>query len=389
MSNLSVEKIPCPKCGAMMDANARYCIRCGTINPNQETNQVVKKAIQQSVENYHSGEIPLIRDSRNSQTAVADNTGNKKFAFLVTYLLYVGMILITGIATYLTGITSFDLLIISSYPLTVIFLSVVFLYIYSIELIFMKCNKPWWAGLVPIYNLMVLGDISFHNKYIGLLSLVPVVGQVFLLVMLYNLGKKFKYNGVLTVLLSIIYVPIIGFSDHLYEGKTYVTSGDAKSLEKDYRRKKVFFSTLILFLLIGTVLFIMGNMGKVRKTQKTINASYYVIASNQALKQVKKAVENNTLVCDETNYDANKGVYYVYYPDLGDSVFLPLYVARDVISAYVKIDNNKNPREYYVSMTDGKQGFAETIESEISMDTVSDYTTLVEPPKGNTCRVGQ
>ena len=40
-------------------------------------------------------------------------------------------------------------------------------------------------------------------------------------------------------------------------------------------------------------------------------------------------------------------------------------------------------------MTDGKQGFAETIESEISMDTVSDYTTLVEPPKGNTCRVGQ
>lgn len=362
-------KVICSNCGKKISKSTKYCMHCGAANP----------------EAFNVGDQALAND----RAAIANNTGNRSFAFFVTYIIYLGLILITGVGAYLTGVTSFDILIVSTYPMTMIAITVMFIYIYSIELIFMKCNKPWWAGLIPIYNLIVLGDITFHKKYIGLLCFVPIVGQIFLIVMIYKLGKCFKYNGVLTVLLSIIYVPIIGFSDHLYEGKAYVTSGDAKSLEKDYRRKKIFFSTLILFLLIGTVLFIMGNMGKVRKTQKTINASYYVIASNQALKQVKKAVENNTLVCDETNYDANKGVYYVYYPDLGDSVFLPLYVARDVISAYVKIDNNKNPREYYVSMTDGKQGFAETIESEISMDTVSDYTTLVEPPKGNTCRVGQ
>lgn len=383
---MNQEKIICPKCGREIKSDARFCIYCGTIIVANETNEKVARIVQKSIDDYHTGKVPLVEQT-SGPTAIASNTGNRSFAFYVTYFLYLCLIIITGVIAYLTGVTSFDILLISSYPMTIIALSICFLYLYSIELIFMKCNKPWWGGLVPVYNLMILGDIAFHKKYIGLLCLVPVVGLLFLLVILYKIGEKFKYNGFLTALLSIVFVPIIGFSDHLYEGKVYVTSGDNKSLEKDYRRKKIFFTTLILLLICGCVLFVMGNMGKVRKTNKAINGAYYVMASKKTIKKVQEAVEANTITCDNINYNSNSGVYYIEYPDLGDSIYLPLYITRDSISAYVKIDNNKNPREYYISMTDGKYGFPETLGSEVSTKTVLEYTKLKVLPDKQICQI--
>ena len=220
---MNEERIPCPKCGQPMQKSARYCIHCGTINAAYETNKKVVSAINKSIADYNTGKMPLIKE-KNKGAAIANNTGNRKLAFILTYLLYLLMIIMTGIATYLTGVNTFDILIMSSYPMTIILISVMFLYIYSIELIFMKCNKPWCDGLVPIYNLIVLGDITFHKKYIGLLSFVPIIGQIFLLVMLYKLGEKFKYSGLLTMLFSILFIPIIGYSDHLYEGNADGTS---------------------------------------------------------------------------------------------------------------------------------------------------------------------
>lgn len=381
------QKIPCPKCGELMNATARYCMRCGTINPNLESNRVLTKSIQKSINDYKAGKTDLL-PGQKSNIGIANNTGNRKFAFYVTYLLYLLFIIVTGLSTYLTGINTFDLLIISSYPMIVIFLSIIFLYIYGIELVFMKCNKPWWGGLVPIYNLMVLGDIAFHNKYIGLLGLVPVIGQLFILVVFYQIGVKFKYNGILTALLSVIYIPIIGYGDHLYEGMTFVSTGDSKSLEKDYRYKKVFFGTLVLLLICGVVLFVMGNMGKVRKANRAINGTYYVLTSSKMTKQVGEAAENNQLRCSGVEYNPNSGIYYVNYLDVGEKVHLPLYMMRDVISGYVKIDNNKSPRELSISLTDGTYGFAETLESEISIDTVTEYTSLEGIPTNLICEIG-
>lgn len=375
MNGDTQERIPCPKCGQLMYKTSRCCTHCGTINPDYVHNNNLLKNIQKSIDEYQTGKTPLIKE-KSSQAQIANNTGNRIFAFYVTYLLYILFIVVTAISSYMTGITSFDILIISTYPLTIITVSVIFLYIYSIELVFMKCNKPWWAGLVPIYNLMVLGEIAFHKKYIGLLSLIPGLGLIFLLVMLYQIGEKFKFNGLLTALFSIIVIPYLGFSDRLYEGKVYVSSNDNKSLEKDYRNKKIFFSTLILLILCGVVLFLMGNMGKVRKSGKIIKGGYYVIASKQVLRKVKTAVEAGNIDCGDISYNSSAGNYYISYNDLGNSVYLPLYMMRNPISAYVRVDNDKNPREYYVSMSDGEFGFAETIESEIVPEDVREYTQI-------------
>ena len=41
-----------------------------------------------------------------------------------------------------------------------------------------------------------------------------------------------------------------------------------------------------------------------------------------------------------------------------------------------EVDNNKNPQEFYVSMTDGKYGFKETLEANINSDIVTTYPEL-------------
>ena len=93
------QKIPCPKCGELMNATARYCMKCGTINPNLETNRVLTKSIQKSINDYKSGKSPLLNEG-NSNIGIANNTGNRKFAFYVTYLLYLFCIIVTGLVTY-------------------------------------------------------------------------------------------------------------------------------------------------------------------------------------------------------------------------------------------------------------------------------------------------
>lgn len=376
-SEQNEKKIPCPKCGELMRADARCCIKCGTVNAAYETNKLVLDSTQEAINDYKAGKTELIiAHKKNQQVGLANNTGNREFSFYVTLFLYLFCVIVIGLSTYSSGVTSFDTLIISSFPFLLMFISIVFLYIYSIELVFMKCNKPWWAGLVPIYNMLVLAEITFSNKYLGLICLVPIIGQLFTLAMFYKLGEKFKYSGLLTALLSIIYMPIIGYGDHLYEGKVFVSSGDELSLEKDYRRKKLFFGILIFLLLVGLVLFVMGNMGKIRKADKTISGSYYKLASVRALKYVKKAISEDRIDCGLDTYNNGQGVYYIKFGDLGDYVHLPLYMSRDPITAYVKVDNNKNPQEFYVSMTDGKYGFKETLEANINSDIVTTYPEL-------------
>ena len=130
--------------------------------------------------------------------------------------------------------------------------SIAFIYIYSIQLIFVKCNQKWWYALIPFYNLFVLCDIVFRKKWLGIILLIPVIGQIFLLVILYKMAMKFKYSGLLAILFPIIFVPLMGFGTRLYEGVSYIS--EDRTLEKDYKRKKVFFVTLMILLVLSGIL---------------------------------------------------------------------------------------------------------------------------------------
>ena len=191
-----------------MNSNSRYCMKCGNLNSDHEANQSMKPYIKDNAEAYQVGSGEYI-SSNSVQTSIGNNTGNRKLCFIVNFSIYMFIIIISTIIVLLKG--NMDILYVrdSFLPYLLVIVSTIFLYCYSIELIFMKCNKPWWSGLIPIYNFMVLSEILYKKKLLGLITLIPIIGELYILVMFYTLGKRFKFNGLLTVVLSLIFIPII------------------------------------------------------------------------------------------------------------------------------------------------------------------------------------
>ena len=107
----------------------------------------------------------------------------------------------------------------------VLSMAVTVLMIVSMWKVFTKAGKPGWAAIIPVYNTVVLFQISGLNPWLILLSIVPFVNfiAVPVLMILANvkLAKAFGKGGgfaVGLILLNAIFMPILAFSDAEYEG---------------------------------------------------------------------------------------------------------------------------------------------------------------------------
>lgn len=379
-------KVFCPRCGSEMNSNSRYCMKCGYLNPNDPANQNMQQYIpQQQVSSYQIGSGQTItHNSEEVTTAIASNTGNKKNCFLINYLLYMFIIIVSYFLIVGSKATNFEAVKNSLFPYVAFITSIVFLFVYSMELVFMKANKRWWHALIPFYCLFVLTDIVFKKKWLGILLLIPGIGQVFFLVTLYVLGSKFKYNGLLTMLLPVIYIPMMGFGSRLYEGVNYIS--EEKTLEKDYKRKKIFFISLMIFLILGGALIFWTNIIEIKGKASKITHYYYVFATNQIVDKTKQLAKENYLECEDYPYNESSGIYYVEYADIGSVAYLPLYYMRDVISGYVVIDNSNGESKYYVSLSDGVYGYPETLSNEVNFETIVPYEKIKSRTDLNICR---
>lgn len=383
--------IYCSRCGAEMKASSRYCMKCGNLNYDHPENNNMKKFIdEKNVQSYEvgSGKFIMGNVSNNSGVikSIANNTGNKGLCFYLTFSLYLVLLLISIFPLFFKGNFSLDTVVASTFPIKCIIFSVAFLYIYSIELLFMKANKRWWAGLIPIYNVMILSEMAFNKKNLGLIVLVPVVGVIYLFVLFYKIGEKFEYSGIITVLFNVVMIPVIAFGDHLYDKRTF-TDDSVNSTEVDYKRKKTFLLMALVFCIIGIALLVYANMTQVKSTSEGASNYYYVYATNKMVKKLSEAIESGEITCeDDVTYDASTGTYYFYIGDAGDEFNLFLQIMRDPIEAYIKIENVNGEAKYYISMTDGKKGFAETLAEEVTTDTIVDYPSLTTDYKnGNSC----
>ena len=378
--------IYCDRCGAEMDSNARYCMKCGNLNYNHEANKNMQQFIKnekQSTYEVGSGKFMVnntISNNINSQvrTSIANNTGNKLVCFLLNFGIFIAIMLI-NLSSVLKGNSfSIDLLANSLFPMYAITVSVIFIYVYSLQLIAVKCNKPWWSMLIPVYNLMVLSEITFKKKWIGLLTLIPYVGILVFLAMIYMLGKKFNYNGILTVVLSFIYLPLIAYGTHAYEGYVFVEDSLNKSIERDYRLKKLFLTIVLLFLIVGVLLTVKLNLSFIDKGSKSASNYYFVFASKRMVSKTKRVVKDNIVTCSQGDYTPESGIYYLYFSDISDYVFLPFHLQRDTISGYIKIDNTNGESKYYISLSDGTYGFSETYIDDITEKSVVKYKEVID-----------
>lgn len=107
----------------------------------------------------------------------------------------------------------------------VISLVVYVLMVVAMWRMFTKANKPGWAALIPIYNMVVLYQIAGLNPWLLLLYIIPFVNfiaSIVLAIMLcINLSKAFgKSSGfaVGLIFLNTIFMLILGLGNSEYVG---------------------------------------------------------------------------------------------------------------------------------------------------------------------------
>ncbi len=95
-------------------------------------------------------------------------------------------------------------------------LAILVLILISLWKIFVKAGQPGWAGIIPIYNLVILVLNIIKKPAIWILiGLIPIVN----ILVFMELAKKFGkpgWHGVLIFLFSFIYLPYLAFSDAKY-----------------------------------------------------------------------------------------------------------------------------------------------------------------------------
>jgi len=87
--------------------------------------------------------------------------------------------------------------------------------------IYTKAGEPGWAVIVPFYNFIVLLRIIGKPWWWLLLCFIPFVNFVMLILIYVGLAKSFGKGvgfGIGLILLSPIFIPILGFGSAQYQG---------------------------------------------------------------------------------------------------------------------------------------------------------------------------
>ena len=107
----------------------------------------------------------------------------------------------------------------------IIMLAVAVFSIVAMWKVFKKAGKEGWAALIPIYNLVVLFQISGIDPKKLFWFLLPFIGQIIVfvyLIMAYiNLAKAFgKPSGFAAglIFLNVVFMGILAFDDSVYSG---------------------------------------------------------------------------------------------------------------------------------------------------------------------------
>ncbi len=103
----------------------------------------------------------------------------------------------------------------------VIYLAVFVLIIAGMWKIFTKAGKPGWAAIIPIYNLVVLLEVTGKPVWWIILFLIPIVNFIMVIIVYHQLSLSFG-QGVGTtiglIFLPFIFIPVLGFGSAKYVG---------------------------------------------------------------------------------------------------------------------------------------------------------------------------
>ena len=103
----------------------------------------------------------------------------------------------------------------------IVWLVVVVLLVASMWKVFTKAGQPGWAAIVPIYNVIVLLQITGKPIWWIVLLLIPLVNFVILIMLAVALAASFGKSagyGIGLAFLPFIFYPMLGFGSARYVG---------------------------------------------------------------------------------------------------------------------------------------------------------------------------
>ena len=378
----------CSRCGSEVNSNARYCMKCGNLNPNHPDNQGMSQYIHTKQESYQVGSGKVLTNiNANDVTGKSDavSVGDKIGNFTVCFLLNFGFFILLTFGAIFFFYVSYDGdivgIVTSSLPYYIIGFSVLAVELYSMQLVFMKMNKPWWASFVPFYNFYVMADAVYGPGLIRTLTIIPVVGQIVSLYLLYKLGDCFRKPKIATLFLPFVMFPIIGFGESAFYGTNYV--GKKHTLEQEFKMKRMPLTLGFFYLVLCVAVIVYVNTTHLKNEIGEVNASMFVKASDITIREVKDHVSRKLYQC---SFPANT-TFYFHFTDIASEFDIPFSIAMPTIEAYVKVVKiGEDNYEYYISMTDNTYGFAETLSKDVDINTVTYYKSLKKDYNdGNDC----
>lgn len=384
--------IYCSRCGAEMKADSRYCMKCGNLNANHEANRNMAPYVQNQSNTYQVGGGAVVNVEQKAGDVVTNDKSGSKLACYIFNLLafYLVVVVETGFVYSYTGGLNEGMY--SLWGGLTAGISFLFLMIISLQIVFMKANRPWWLVYIPVANyfsyfkiacgkwfpglVFILGGVvlfilnTINNSIIGIVALVLEISLFFYFLRIQgSFAKNFSSSSILYILFPFIMLPVIAFSGSVYRGVIY--NDKNLSSEKDYKFRKFILSNLLLFIVAGV-----GITCYLRRSEfpiyiEKIKKRYYIYATDELYYEVKYRVSKGLVSCDKSNFSSDSGTYYFYYPDLGRKVHLLFYKTRESITAVVKVVIENGEAKYYISMSDDVYGYDETLYEDINIDTIT------------------
>ncbi|MBX7245636.1 MAG: hypothetical protein K1X53_09050 [Candidatus Sumerlaeaceae bacterium] len=105
--------------------------------------------------------------------------------------------------------------------LLVVMVSLIFLMIASLWIVFAKAGQPGWTSIVPILNLYIMLKIAGKPGWWLILCIIPIVNVIVNVVMIAGLAENFGKGIGFTLgllFLPMIFFPVLAFGDAVYVG---------------------------------------------------------------------------------------------------------------------------------------------------------------------------
>jgi hypothetical protein len=113
---------------------------------------------------------------------------------------------------------------------TLVMMAILVFMIASMWKVFVKAGQPGWAAIVPIYNVIVLLQITGKPLWWIVLCMIPLVNIVIMILICIDLAKCFGQSagfGIGLALLGFVFFPILGFGSARYTGPAGIAGPSA------------------------------------------------------------------------------------------------------------------------------------------------------------------